>query len=233
MTNALVLLAALTVMFSTSPAFSQSYPLTDTTGLRAHGVELVASEFGGREAVEVRMANDFEGGGGSSVALVEGAEFQNGTIEFDVASRVKEDSWFFFKWIARGFAGVAFRMDDEIERFEYIYLRPLNGRVDDPERRAHAVQYSSHPDYSFSRMRDESPGVYEAAADIGPDEWIHVKIVVAGTSARLYLNGSDEPTLVVDDLKLGANVRGGVGLWVDMGTSAHFSNLTITEAARE
>jgi hypothetical protein len=143
---------------------------------------------------------------------------------------VNPDSWFFVRWIARGFVGVAFRTTSDLAEFECIYLRPTNGRADDPERRAHAVQYFSYPDYDFRRFREESPGRYEAQADIGPDEWIAVKIVVQDSQAKLFLNNASEPTLVVEDLKHGSNQTGSIGLWVDAGTVAHFSNLRVTPA---
>ena len=90
-----------------------------------------------------------------------------------------------------------------------------------PERRMHAVQYFSYPDYDFRRFRDEAPGKYESPADIGPNEWIRVKIVVSGSTAQLFLNDASEATLVVEDLKHGPDVRGAVGLWIDAGTLAH------------
>ena len=93
------------------------------------------------------------------------------------------DSWFFVKWIARGFAGIAFRVNDNLSQFESVYLRPTNGEAQDPERRAHAVQYFSYPDWTFQRSREEAPGQYEAPAPIGPDRWIHVRVKVGGSRA--------------------------------------------------
>ena len=43
----------------------------------------------------------------------------------------------------------------------------------------------SHPDQPWHRLRKESPGVYESYVDLVPGEWTRVKIVVAGTTARL------------------------------------------------
>ena len=209
-----------------------TYPLTNTDGLRPNGVAVAAAEFKGRAAVEVRMLRDLAGPDSNTLALIEGTDLQDGVIEFDVASRVNPDSWFFVRWFARGFVGVAFRTSADLSSFECIYLRPTNGRADDPERRMHAVQYFSYPDYDFRRFRDEAPGQYEASADIGPDEWIRVKIAVHGPTARLFVNNAAEPTLVVEDLKHGPDARGAVGLWVDAGTIAHFSNLRITPLVR-
>jgi len=230
---ALVLLA--TGIFPTQ-AFGQpetrTWPLADTSMLGANQVTIAHSSFAGRDAVRVRLESDFAGGDNASLALVEGSDFRDGVIEVDIASRVDPEAWFFVRWIARGFVGISFRTSEDLSQFENFYLRPLNGRVDDEERSQHAVQYFSYPDWDFSRFRDESPGKYEAGADIGPDEWIHVRIEVEGSVARLFLNEGEEPVLVVDDLKLGPDQRGGIGLWVDAGTIAHFANLKVTRSPR-
>ena len=75
---------------------------------------------------------------------------------------------------------------------------------------------------------EETPGKYESYVDLLPGEWTRVRIVVSGEQAKLFVHGSDQPCLIVNDLKLGADKKGGVGLWVGVGTEAYFSNLTIT-----
>jgi hypothetical protein len=54
--------------------------------------------------------------------------------------------------------------------------------------------------------------VYESHAELAMETWTKVRIEVAGRTARLYLNGSAKPSLVVDGLK-GEDLRGAVGLW--------------------
>ena len=114
-----VLVGALLV---SSSALAESattiYSLADADDLRPNGVAVAASEFQGRASVEVRMLNDLSGGDSNTLAIVEGTDFQDGVIEFDVASRVNPDSWFFVRWIARGFVGIAFRTDADLSRFE-------------------------------------------------------------------------------------------------------------------
>ena len=232
MTGARRLLSAL-FLLAMGPALAdgpERVALDTTAGLHANDVVLREATFDGRPAVEVTMVSDFAGGDSNTIAVVEGIEFQDGTLEFDVASGVNPESWFFVRWIARGFAGIAFRVADDLSSFESIYLRPTNGPAEDPERRAHAVQYFSYPDWDFARFREESPGVYEAPAPIAPDRWIHVRIEVEGQTARLFIDDGPEPVLVVNDLKLGADARGGVALFVDAGTRAYFSNLVVTPA---
>jgi hypothetical protein len=71
--------------------------------------------------------------------------------------------------------------------------------------------------------------VYEAYAELQPESWTKVKIEVVGRSAKLYLNGSEKPSLVVDGLK-GQDLRGAVALWSYPREEAYFSNVRITNA---
>ncbi|MBK5097758.1 MAG: hypothetical protein JJE01_08245 [Gemmatimonadetes bacterium] len=124
----------------------------------------------------------------------------------------------------RGFVGVAFRVDPEDpSRYECFYLHPTNARADVQLRRNHTTQCVSHPDYPWYRLREESPGVYESYVDLVPGAWTKVRIEVSGVQAQLYVNGAEEPTLIVNDLKRG-NVSGQAGLWLHSSTLAHFRN---------
>jgi hypothetical protein len=89
------------------------------------------------------------------------------------------------------------------------------------------VQYISIPGFPWQKLRSETPGKYESYVDLVPGQWVHVKIRVAGPRAQLYVNGTDQPVLVVNDLKQ-AVLNGAIGLWVGPGTIAHFSNLKVT-----
>jgi hypothetical protein len=150
-------------------------------------------------------------------------DFRNGTIEVDVASVLAPDAPDY----ARGFIGLVFRADRNLN-FEGVYLRPANSRVNDQVRRNHSIQYFSYPDYDFARLRKDSPERYESYVDIALEEWINMKIVVRLDDARLYVNRAHQPSLVVTDLKLGPDRRGGVGLWIESGTIGYFSNLRVT-----
>jgi len=56
-----------------------------------------------------------------------------------------------------------------------------------------------------------------------------MRIEVKGKQARLFLNDNKQPSLIVNDLKLGDNVSGAIGLWVDIGTEGYFKDLKITK----
>ncbi len=151
------------------------------------------------------------------------SDFKNGIIEVKVLSRLLENAPDF----ARGFIGVAFRINESNSKFECIYIRPTNGRAKDQLRRNRSTQYFSYPDFKFDRLRSESSGIYESYADMGLNEWITIKIEIKDEKANLYLNGQEHPVLIVNDLKHGANASGGIGLWVDIGTEGHFTDLSI------
>lgn len=156
---------------------------------------------------------------------IKGLGFKNGTIEVQVLSRLLKNApdW------ARGFIGLAFRIDDKNAKFESIYIRPTNGRADNQIRRNHSIQYFAFPDFKFERLRKESPELYESYADMGLNEWINMKIEVKGKEAKLFLNNGKYPVLIVKDLKLGENMAGEIGLWVGNWTEGFFRDLKVTK----
>jgi len=164
----------------------------------------------------------------SVLAIPRLSDFQDGVIEADVAGAPRQDA----PADDRGFIGIAFHVQPHGEKYENIYLRPTNGRADDQLRRNHSVQYTSEPEYPWYRLRKESPGVYESYVDLEAGAWTHLKIVVAGTTAAAYVNRSEQPCLIVKDLKLGKS-RGQIALWAHWSTDAFFSNLKVAPAAAE
>jgi hypothetical protein len=166
---------------------------------------------------------DRDGAGG--LALIKGSAFKDGSIEVELAGKPAAGAFAG----ARGFVGIAFRVHNGASKYEVIYLRPTNGRVDDMARRNHSTQYVSEPDWPWYRLRKESPGIYESYVDLETGAWTKYKIVVKGTRAELYVNQSAQPCLIVKDLKLG-DAAGAVALWIGPGTDAYFANLKVTPA---
>ncbi len=196
-------------------------PLTSADGLELLNVQAEVVEHAGRPGLRVVRTSDYTEGG--TLVLVEGSQFEDGTIELELAGAPAPGA----DPSMRGFVGVAFRIDStDPDRYECFYLRPTNGRADNQLQRNHSTQYVAHPDFPWYRLREESPGVYESYVDLEPGAWTTVRIEVKGTSARLYVHGSPEPTLVVNDLKHGVS-SGRVGLWLHSSTLAHFRNLKI------
>lgn len=154
-------------------------------------------------------------GTGDRGAWLKGATFSEGTIEVNLKGTAQPQC---------SFLGVAFNGVDG-KTYESVYFRPFNFGSSDPVRRSHAVQYMSHPDWPWDRLRRERNGEFEAAAkpEPQPTEWFRAKIEVRNGRIRVFVNEASSPCLDVASL---ANGRGDkVGLWFN-GT-ASFANLKI------
>ena len=55
-----------------------------------------------------------------------------------------------------------------------------------------------------------------------------MRIEVIGDQAKLFVHDNEHPTIIVNDLKHGAEMKGGVGLYIDNGTEGFFKNLKVT-----
>jgi hypothetical protein len=155
-----------------------------------------------------------------AMAVVEGLEFSEGTLEIDLKGRGK---------VQRCFLGLAFGVRDA-KNFEAVYFRPFNFlREDDPSYRAHAVQYIAWPDNTWEVLRKGKPGQFESTVKPVPDPagWFHARIEVTKKKVRVWVDDAKEPCLVVD--RLASRERGKVGLWVDSGGGT-FKNLKIRPA---
>jgi len=179
----------------------------------------------GKEVVKVTKNPALKEVDQPTFVKIKGTNFQNGTIEVSVLSRLLPDA----NELARGFIGVAFRINEDNTKFESIYIRPTNARADDQIRRKRTLQYFSFPDFPFMRTRKETPGKYESYADMALNEWIKIKITVKDTKAQLFINDAAQPCLIVNDLKHGADAAGAIGLWVDVGTEGYFADLRISK----
>jgi len=153
----------------------------------------------GKPALKVQSKRD------DTVVLLDRIEFTNGVIEFDALGQSGPQG--------SNFLGVAFRVVDAATH-DAVYFRPFNFRAEEAQRRAHAVQYVSHPTYHWQALRQDKPGQYEkpVVPPPGGDAWFHARIVVEKPNVRVYVNGGKEPSLVVEELS--DRKGGGVGLWV-------------------
>ncbi|MBW7996526.1 MAG: hypothetical protein FVQ81_08180 [Candidatus Glassbacteria bacterium] len=145
-------------------------------------------------------------------AYLEGVEFENGTIEWDMAVEGSQ-----------AYAGIYFRMQSEADH-ELFYLRPQATDKFD------ALQYM--PQFNgLEAWQLYSGDGFTAEAAIPFKRWFHVKMEVSGKQARVYLDNSDEPALVIDDLKHGVS-KGSIGPWSygsGLAQSVHFANFRYSE----
>jgi len=215
-------------------AQARSYPLESAAGLRLSNVAVEPATLDGKKGVRVTMSPDLvrqlptmtpdQLNQIEPLALIEGSDFSSGVIEAEVAGEPAPGA----AQGARGFVGIAFRLQPDLRTYDAFYLRPTNGRAEDQERRNHSTQYISHPQWPWFRLRQESPSKYESYVDLEPAVWTKIRIEVRGDRARLYVRDNPQPVLIVNDVKSGASARGGVALWIGPGTIAHFRNLVIT-----
>ena len=205
-------------------AQARSYPLESAAGLSLHNVAAAPATLAGKKGLRLTLAASAAGQGVEQLALVDGPAFGNGVIEAEIAGEPGPGA----SGGARGFVGIAFRVQDDRRAYDAFYLRPTNGRADDQERRNHSTQYISHPDWPWDRLRQETPSRYESYVDLVAGAWTKVRIEVRGDKARLFVNGAGQPTLIVNDVKSGASASGKVALWLGPGTIAHFRALTVS-----
>jgi hypothetical protein len=193
--------------------------LGDPSRLTLVNVTATRVQYRGRDAIRlVRRPTAAPPGTPTNTIAIVDHEFRDGTIEVEIAGADTS---------ARGFVGIAFRVDSSGERFAAFYLRPTNGRAQDQLRRNHATQYISEPEYPWYRLRKELPGVYESYVDLEPGTWTPIRIEVRGGVAQLFVNGSQQPVLIVNDMK-SPPAFGRIALWIDQDTEAHFTGLRVT-----
>jgi hypothetical protein len=154
-------------------------------------------------------------------------DFENGTIEVMMYSQLQNPAP--YSGVA-GFIGVFFRVKEDDSSFESIYVRPKVGRVSNQRYRNHAVQYISYPHYKFDTLRKIAPFRYEGSAPVALNEWIKMRIEVNGETAEMFINDAKYSTFIVDKL-LGSYKKGGIGLYVDIGTIGYFRDLKVTKKA--
>ena len=236
---ALAAFAALLLPGGGGAAFAQArrFPLESAAGLRMHNVKAEPVTLDGKKGLRVTITEDaqrrlqqltpeqqarFE-----QLVVVEGLEFSNGVIEAEIAGAPAPGAGAG----ARGFVGIAFRLRPDTQTYDAFYLRPTNGRAEEQERRNHSAQYISHPDWPWFRLRKETPEKYESYVDLVPGVWTRIRIEVRGDRARLYVHGQEHPTLIINDVKTGAQGNGAVALWIGPGTIAHFRNLRVERFA--
>ena len=151
------------------------------------------------------------------VAWLKHVIFSNGNIELDI--RGKDE-------LQQSFVGIAFHGVDN-NTFDAVYFRPFNFQSTDSVRKIHAVQYISQPDYPWQVLREKFSGKYEKAVIPSPNgnEWFHVKIIVKSPQIIVFVNGNQEPSLIVE--KLNTRASGKIGLWVGNNSDGDFANLQI------
>jgi hypothetical protein len=199
---------------STAARSDQTQTLTSSPPPKVSNRQMASLDEGPRHGLRLDAHE------GDGVAWWPDVQFSNGTIELDIRGK---------DVLQQSFVGVAFHGLNETT-FDAVYFRPFNFRSDDPVRRSHAVQYISHPTYTWNKLRTERPNQFEqpVAPPPDPNQWFHARVVIAFPSVRVFVN--DAPAPALDVKQLSDRKTGWVGVWVGNGSEGAFANLTITPA---
>lgn len=146
--------------------------------------------------------------------------FEDVAVEVDVWSRLYEGA----SAAATPLAGLAYRVSDRDRRSRLAEVRPLNGTRHKPPtaRTRRAAQFVTYQQWPFDSLQ---PPTFSTSDALGLDQWTRVSVEIDGT--RLVARVDGDVSLVIP-VNRGAAPRGDIGLFVDVGTEAYFSNLRVT-----
>lgn len=166
------------------------------------------------KATNAVMINDKIGDG---MAILEGVNFEAGTIELELKG---EDIR------GKSFVGVAFNIQND-STYEAVYFRPFNFQAKQKISREHSVQYISHPKQSWRFLRTNFEGQYEAEYPRrpAPDAWFGVSLKINGEIVEVYDKASNSLLLAVKRLEQQQSNR--IALWMGYNSKGGFRNLKI------
>ena len=147
----------------------------------------------------------------SGSARLKDVTFENGIIEVDLAVSG-----------ARSYPGIIFRIQSLAE-YERFYIRPHRAGLY-PD----ALQYAPVFNGVACWQLYHGNGC-TAAAFLPENQWFHLKMEIHSNQARVYLDDSEVPALVIDDLKHGIS-QGTIGLMGPADGTAFFSNFSYRKA---
>jgi hypothetical protein len=145
------------------------------------------------------------------------ADFKNGVIEIEMCGK---------DVFQRSFIGIAFHALND-STYDAVYCRPFNFFAKDSVRKIHAIQYISHPVFTWRKLREERNGVFEKEiiAPPNPSAWFTLKLVVNNKSIQAFINQSKNPSLVVE--KISSTTSGRVGIFVGDGSGGDFKSVKV------
>jgi hypothetical protein len=144
-------------------------------------------------------------------------DFKNGVIEIEMRGK---------DVFQRSFIGIAFHALND-STYDAVYCRPFNFFPKDSVGKIHAIQYISHPVFTWKKLRDERNGVFEKEIVSPPDPngWFTLKLVVNNKQIKAFINQSENPSLVVE--KIASTTSGRVGIFVGDGSGGDFRNVKV------
>jgi hypothetical protein len=128
--------------------------------------------------------------------------------------------------LQRSFVGVAFHGLNDTT-YDAVYCRPFNFFAKDSVRKIHAIQYISHPIFTWKKLRDERNGVFEKEIinPPNPNDWFRMTLIIDKKSVKAFINQDVKPSLVVE--KLNDRQNGKLGIFVGDGAGGDFETIII------
>ncbi|MEN8123470.1 MAG: family 16 glycoside hydrolase [Bacteroidota bacterium] len=152
---------------------------------------------------------------GNGILWINAPIFRNGKIELDIKGKNER---------GKSFVGLAFHgLNDST--YDAVYFRPFNFK--NPERKVHSVQYISHPEYTWHKLRKNHPEKYENLVSPVPEptDWFHVTIKIDYPNVKVFVNNSHESSLTIEQLS--SRKEGWIGFWVGNNSEGFFKNIKI------
>lgn len=200
MQNSKKAILAALLLCFTFSARAQTIPF-DSTRWEFFAQESRVEEYLGRQSLFLK----------GGLALVKDAKFLNGVIEFDIAFSPE-----------RSFAGGVWRVQNQ-ENYEEFYFRPHQSG--NPDANQYTPIFNGNAGWQLYYGED-----FAVPIRYRFNEWMHIKIVVAGTQAEVYIMDMETPALFIPELKH-APATGQVGLSAGNFAPAHYANFSFTPLA--
>lgn len=128
--------------------------------------------------------------------------------------------------LQRSFIGITFHGQND-STYDAVYCRPFNFLAKDSIRKIHAIQYISHPKFTWKRLREERNGLFEKEIinPPNPNDWFTMTIVIDTKSVKAFINQDSKPSLKIE--KLTERSNGKLGIFMGDGSGGDFEQITI------
>ena len=143
--------------------------------------------------------------------------FESGIIEIEMRGK---------DILQRSFVGVIFHGQND-STYDAVYCRPFNFFAKDSVRKIHAIQYVSHPDFPWKKLRDTRNGEFEKEILSPPDPngWFTMRVKIDNKTVEAFINQKEKPSLVIE--KLTNTKSGKLGIFVGDGSGGDFRSVKI------
>ncbi len=127
--------------------------------------------------------------------------------------------------VQKSFIGIIFHAQNN-KTYDAVYCRPFNFFAADSVKKVHAIQYISHPIYTWKKLREDKNGQYEKEIvnPPNPKSWFKMILVVDNKNIKAFINDSKEAS--IDVQKISNFQKGKIGIFVGDNSDGDFKNIT-------